>query len=49
MITFQADRSNCFTAGLATIICKIVGTQCEKVTFSPAISFSSICGSYLPG
>ena len=34
MITFQRLRSTSCAAGLASIICRIVGTQCEKVTFS---------------
>ena len=44
-MTFQFDRSKFFTAGLLTSMCRMVGTQWEKVTFSMSRSFSSISGS----
>ena len=34
IITFQRDRSTSSTTGLASSICRMVGTQWEKVTFS---------------
>ena len=49
MMSFQRERSTDCTAGLVRIICRMVGTQCEKVTPSAAISLRIIAGSYMPG
>ena len=45
MIIFHPPRSVVCDAGLASIICRIVGTQCENVTFSRAIRPSSTSGT----
>ena len=46
MITFhRAEIHVLRDAGLPSIICRIVGTQCENVTFSRAISPSSTSGT----
>ena len=45
MMTFQPRRSVVAEAGLPSIICRIVGTQCENVTLSRAISPSSTSGT----
>ncbi len=49
MMHFQWERSAFWAAGLVRIICRIVGTQCEKVTFSVWISLRIMPGSYMPG
>ena len=38
MITFQPERSTSRAAGQDSTMCRMVGTQCEKVTFSVSIS-----------
>ena len=49
MIIFHPPRSVACEAGLASIICRIVGTQCENVTFSRAMRPSSTSGHVAPG
>jgi len=49
MMTFQFDRSVWRQSGSVINICKIVGTQWEKVIFSVLISSRIFFGSYLPG
>lgn len=43
-ITFHADRSTAADAGLSRIIASSVGTQCENVTASRAISATNPSG-----
>ena len=44
MMTFQPDRSWPVLSAPLTSICRIVGTQCENVTFSVSRSLSSTSG-----
>jgi len=43
------ERSVSLAAGLVRIICRMVGTQWEKVTFSVWINLRIMPGSYIPG
>ena len=43
--TFSLDRSTSLLPGAVSSICRMVGTQCVKVTASRSISCSSILGA----
>ncbi|MCY1294838.1 hypothetical protein D9M69_175290 [compost metagenome] len=45
MMIFHPDRSGLPSADACNSICRMVGTQCENVTFSVSRSFSSWSGT----
>jgi len=49
MTTFQPKKSVVAASGWRSIICRMVGTQCENVTPSFAMRPSSVSGTYRPG
>ena len=45
MMTFQPEKSMSLAVALESSMCKMVGTQCEKVTFSSRMYWARVSGA----